>query len=137
MRAEQSTSSAFFSDAGESAAEIELTIGMEIPRSGPLASGDVSTWLRYEPKVPERLQDELHSALYNGVHAGLALVNDPLPEGGIGVEITRLVVKRPQLETLKIDDDIGQVAASLHSLAAYAVASLWQGLSNWRDASPH
>ena len=97
----------------------------------------MSTWLRYEPKVPEHLQDELHRALYNGVHAGLAIISDPLPKGGIAVDITRLVVKTPQLETLKTDGGIGQVAASLHSLVAYAVASLWQGLNNWSDSSTH
>ena len=135
MIAEQSNRSVFLLDVDKPVAEIEITIRVEIPQSGPLTGSDVSTWLHYEPKAPEQLQDELHRALYNGVHAGLAIVNDLLPEGGIAVEVTRLVVKTPQLETLSIDSSIGQVAANLYTLVTYTVASLWQGLRTWSDAS--
>jgi hypothetical protein len=135
MIAEQSSRTVFLLDADKPAAEIEITVRMEIPQSSPVAGGDVSTWLRYEPEVPEQLQDELHRALYNGVHAGLATIDAPLPQGGIAVEVSRLVVKTPELDTLSAASAIGQVAGNLHTLVTYTVASLWQGLSTWSDTS--
>jgi hypothetical protein len=134
MIAEQSTSSVFLLGADQPAAEIAMTVRMEIPQPDWIDGGDVSTLLRYELTVPEQLQDQLHRALFDGVHAGFALIDSPLPEGGIHVEVSRLVIDRPQLETLVTGEDIRQVAMSLHNLVAWTVASLWQGLKTWSAA---
>lgn len=128
MIAEQSTSSAFLLSADRVATEIEMTVRMEIPATGVSTGADVSTLLSYEPKVPERLQDELHRGLFDGVHQGLALVDSPLPEGGIAVEVTRLVIAKPGLEILTSDNSVRQVATTLESLIACTVASLWKTL---------
>ena len=134
MIAEQSTSSVVLLDAAQPIAEIVMTVRMEIPQTGALAGSDVSIRLRYESELPEQLRDELHRGLYDGVHTGLAIISRPIPQGGIAVEVTRLVIKTPQLETIVADNSIKQVATSLHSLVAYTVASLWQSLNTWGDA---
>ena len=105
-----------------------MAVRMEIPATGISVGVDVSTFLSYEPKVPEHLQDELHKGLFNGVHQGLALVDGRSPQGGIAVEVTRLAISIPDLETLANDNRIRQVGATLESLIACTVCSLWKAL---------
>lgn len=72
-------------------------------------------------------EEALHQALAVGVHGGIAAANAPLPEGGIGVPITRLLVA-PPLDADTDPKDIRRLRATLEALAASTVAALWTGL---------
>jgi hypothetical protein len=106
--------------------EIELTVRLEIPDGEGV---DVSIRPEFKPSLPPVWEDILLQRLYQGVHVGLANVGDPIPSGGINVEVTRLRVT-PQLEpsSASNSDDVRRLGDTLEVLTASTVAALWAGL---------
>ena len=103
--------------------EIELTVRLEIPEETGVDVGINSNFI---PPLPPQWEDALQQRLSIGVHGGLASVGEPLPDGGIGVSITRLRVF-PPLETDSSSDDIRRLGDALEALTAATVAALWAG----------
>lgn len=104
--------------------EIELTLRLEIPEED---GADVGINSSFDPPLPPEWDDPLQQRLYQGVHGGLASVEAPLPDGGIGVYITHLRIF-PPLETGSSSDEIRRLGNTLESLTAATVAALWTGV---------
>lgn len=103
--------------------EIELTVRLEIPEETGV---DIGINPSFSPPLPPQWEDTLQQRLYLGVHGGLARVGEPLPDGGIGVSITRLRVA-PPLESDSGIDDVRRLGDALEALTAATVAALWVG----------
>lgn len=78
----------------------------------------------FKPELPERLADVVHQKLYDGVHAGIAAVSMPFPEGGFAIEILTLQLL-PDPEAIMADDDMQRIAELLGAMVMGMVASLW------------
>lgn len=104
--------------------EIELTVRLEIPEAEGV---DVGIDASFDLPVPPELGNALAQRLYQGVHGGVATVGAPLPEGGIGVHITRLHVT-PPLGQESATEEVRRVGDILEALVASTVAALWAGV---------
>ncbi len=114
--------------------QIEMTVRLEIPEEDGADVGIQPFFTRDTPKRWEGWDDLVHQRLYDGVHAGLALVDAPLPDGGIGLKITRLRVS-PSLASDTDEGDVQRLTDTLETLVASTVAALWTGLTNFRGMS--
>jgi len=124
IAAEQASTNRYWQPPPLPPREIELTIRLQIPEGD---GADVGIRPSFALELPEPWEDMLHQRLYEGVHAGLASVGTPIPDGGIGVHITRLHLSPP------VTSDTGAVEVrrigdALAALAASTVAALWAGL---------
>lgn len=124
IKAEQSSRNRYWQPSSLSPREIDMTIRVQIPEGD---TADVGIWPSFAPTFPEPWNNMLHQRLYDGVHAGLARVGEPLPAGGIGVHITQLRLS-PPLAAGEGDDEARRVGEALEALAASTVAALWSGL---------
>ncbi len=104
--------------------EIELTLRLEIPDDD---RADVGIYSRFADPLPPEWNDALHQRLCQGVHGGLASVEAPIPDGGIGVYVTHLRF-RPPLGTRTSASDVQRLGDALEALTAATVAALWNGL---------
>ena len=124
MVAEQTNSNRYWPAAPSSPWEIELTLRLRVPEE---EGTDIGINHRFSLAVPSRWEEEIYDRLNNGVHGGLASVEAPLPHGGIGVDITHLLIS-PALTADSAAADIGRLGDTLEALAAATVAALWTGL---------
>lgn len=79
----------------------------------------------YAPPLPDDVAVRLDDRLYDGLYAGLAALDGPLPPEHLKVVIVG-VASAPSLATLVAGGDwpvIGQLGAALEALAAEAVAA--------------
>jgi hypothetical protein len=104
--------------------EIGLTLRLEIPDDD---GADVGIYSKFADALPSEWDDMLHQRLYQGVHGGLAGVEAPLPDGGIGVYITQLRF-HPPLELRTNTNDVRRLGDALEALTAATVAALWNGI---------
>lgn len=104
--------------------EIELTVRLEIPEQD---EGDVGISSMFAHPLPPAWDDPLHQRLYQGVHSGLATVDAPFPDGGIGVHITHLRFF-PPLESIPNENDVQRLGDALEALTAATITSLWNGI---------
>jgi hypothetical protein len=128
MIAEQSTSSVFLLTGDEPAVRIEMTLRMVVTPRGEGDACVLSKLGSYEPKLPEALQDELHQAYWDGAEDGLSVPEEGLPDCMMEIDLTRLVIVRPYLESISDSEDVTRLADTLRSLIAGTVASLWQSI---------
>ena len=112
--------------------EIELTVRLEIPDED---GADVGIYASFANSLPPEWDDTLHQRLYQGVHSGLATVEAPFPDGGIGVHITHLRFD-PPLEARTSADDVRRLGDALEALAAATVAALWNGIISLGAPTP-
>ena len=87
MRAEQTTTCVYWP--GDSLPVLETQVGVRMELPGE-EGNHVETRLSYKPELPESLWDTIHQAVYDGVHGGITAVGDPLPPGGVVVNVVRL-----------------------------------------------
>ena len=102
MLAEQSVSCVYRMVGSHPTLELHMSIQVEIPGE---AGVDVATYLFFEPKLPEYLQEALHQSLYDGVHGGVAATALPLSPGGLIVRIMQLRLL-PLPETAPAEEEI-------------------------------
>lgn len=124
VAAEQTSRSSYPRPAPLPPREIELTVRLEIPEED---GGDVGIYPSFAQSLPSAWDDPLHQRLYQGVHGGLAHVDAPFPEGGIGVHVTHLRFF-PALESEPTANDVQRLGDALEALTAAAIASLWNGI---------
>lgn len=129
MRAEQAATSRYWSAESALEREIRMTVRLQVPEEDGVGVG-ISAG--FEPALPPPWEDVLHQRLNVGVHGGLATVGTALPDGGVGVRITRLVVI-PPIEAGSDADEIRRLGDTLEALAAATVASLWIGLRSLNE----
>ena len=122
--AEQTSRSRYPRTTPVSSRVIELTVRLEIPDDD---QADVGIYSRFAEPLPPKWDDTLHQRLYHGVHSGLASVEAPFPDGGIGVYITHLRF-HPRLETRTSANEVQRLGAILEALTAATVAALWNGI---------
>jgi hypothetical protein len=126
MIAEQNTSCTYWVSDALPGLEIQESIRIEIPGE---EGGYVTTYLQYEPKLPESLWDVLHRHLYDGVHGGLAAAGLPLPSERITVRIMRLSII-PSLDDRTATQTIEAIGSILEHLTREMVHTLRIGLAN-------
>lgn len=124
VAAEQTSRSSYQRPAPMPPREIELTVRLEIPEQH---GGDVGIYSKFADPLPPAWDDPLHQRLYDGVHGGLANVDAPFPEGGIGVHITHLRFN-PPLESTPKAHDVQRLGDAFEALTAATIASLWNGI---------
>lgn len=124
ISAEQTSRNRYWQLAPLPPREIELTVRLEIPEE---SGADVGITPSFDPPLPAAWEDTIQQRLYQGVHGGLANVGAPLPDGGVGVHITRLRLT-PPLNTDSSADDVRRLGDMLEALTAATVAALWTGL---------
>ncbi|MBI3967118.1 MAG: hypothetical protein HY329_15895 [Chloroflexi bacterium] len=103
MIAEQMTTSRFWAGGAVSPIRIDLALRLEIPAQDPFVH--VAVDLVYEPQTAGSLEERLQQHLYDGVHAGIAAIGFPVPDGGIGARISSFQIAPPP------DSDLSQSAA--------------------------
>jgi hypothetical protein len=104
--------------------EIELTVRLEIPQ---MDGSNVGIYASFANSLPPAWDDALHQRLYQGVHSGLATVEEPFPDGGIDVHITHLHFD-PPLEVRTSANDVRRLGDALEALTAATVAALRNGV---------
>jgi hypothetical protein len=114
----------YWSDEG-SPREIRLEARVEVPGEPDV---DVDIQLRFRRHEPPAWDESIDQWLYDGVHAGLAAVEAPLPEHGIRVLITDLDFA-PSLAAEPDRDALNSLGVIVQALAASTVKSLWAGLN--------
>jgi len=122
--AEQSSRNRYQRPAPMPPQEIELTVRLEIPEED---GADVGIHSTFAHPLPPEWDDSLHQRLYQGVHSGLASVEAPFPDEGIGVKITHLRFL-PPLEARPNANDVRSLGDALEALTAATVAALWNGI---------
>lgn len=132
MKAEQKSFSKFWVSNKQIVVEVQMTIQFELATE---EDPDVGTFLSYEPKFPQgwNAQDELQQKLFIGVHAGLAVVDLPLPKTCLNFEISQLSVS-PSLQEMA-EEDIQRIGNLLLEMVRWAVAALWTGSHELRDSN--
>lgn len=124
IAAEQTSRNRYWRPAPLPPRDVELTVRMQIPDDDDT---DVGIHLDFSPPVPEQWGGVLDQRLFDGVHRGLASVDQPLPPGGISIQITTLRIT----PTLELDGDLAEVhriGDMLEALTSATVAALWTGL---------
>ncbi|HVG01037.1 MAG TPA: hypothetical protein VND68_14450 [Chloroflexia bacterium] len=137
MFAEQTTLSRLPTSESEHL-EVKMLVHLELPTSeyGPLREvptseygPNVSIWLKYEPKLPEHVQDALHARLFNGVHGGLYESGFRLPSGGVYVELQELAISSPT-DTFSLDGRVEQIGNLLEHVMSGTVSTLFSVCGN-------
>jgi hypothetical protein len=126
MEAEGTNRASIWASEKELFADLELTIRVSASRGKHNA--DVSTELLFSSTLPETMQVGLSKSLYNGVHAGLSQSQYPIPVEGISVEVFRLDIRHPSVDTLVTEETIHQIGALFETVTASLVAALWDGM---------
>jgi len=111
-------------------AEISLSLRLEIPGEPGV---DVTIGLDYAPRLPLATQDPLHQRLYDGVHGGLAVVERPLPPGGVTVIVTGVRLT-PTPDGSGSVADLAHTGKLLQLLTTQATATLFDGLLTTAEA---
>lgn len=115
-----------------------MIVHLELPTSeyGPLhkvpTSGYVPTvgiYLKYEPKLPEHVQDALERRLLNGVHEGLYASGFLVPPGGVYVELQELAISSPT-HTFSLDEHVEQLGNLLEDVVRGTVSTLFSVCGN-------
>lgn len=120
---------------------VQLTVQIEYGDS-PGSVGQVWYW---EGVLPENWEWEVSEYLSQGVHAGLATVEQPLPNKGLDF-IIALTSVQPPITAETSAEDVRQFGEVLFGLVMGAVISLWRGTlamgftpmnDTYRDLSEH
>lgn len=88
----------------------------------------------FEPPLPPPWDERIHRQIYDGVHAGVATVDSPLPTGGLRALITEVRID-PPLAPSAGASDVRAAAETVRSLTVATVGILWTGLSQPGPAS--
>lgn len=104
--------------------EVQIALRLEIPGD---SGASVAINLPFEISIPWEARDLLNQYLYDGVHGGLALVDLPLPDGGILVTVSALGLTPPLNESTS-EQDLHRIGKLLQRQIMHSVAMLWEGL---------
>jgi hypothetical protein len=114
--------------------DLRVTVRLTTPGEACVAvSSGVA--FAYAPPLPDDLAVRLDDRLYDGLYAGLAEVEDPLPPERLRLTVATLDTTPPLAHVLDPVDWclVGTIGERLARLAAEAVRAAWPAL---RDGTP-